>query len=566
MRPKKPVNIGLPRKVPKFVGRMDVCEEITQSLATEGDDTTCLITIVAPPGFGKTAVATNIGYSMLDEGKDVLYFSLRKVQRLNIAAEQMLYKFFGISAEKNPLAVKQLTSYLISSLPHQTVLILDNAEDLQIGDGSKFEDFLEEIGQHALNVVTLITSRNAVSKLDLFTFGTKHIPLKPLTVKDSSAYLKNHVPDISDHFAGAFSKACQGVPLLLTITGSFLKKKTIDPIDLHMKLQNCPHSFLKAKNAKIQELYSLLRVFYSNLGPDLKEYLAYLASFPTSFTKEEAKEVLFPNEDFFNFELVLDDLEQHSLVQQDEDQNNEYYSLHPLVQAFCKCSREDTCTGYNTAIRRFSKHYLSLLQQLNDNFISTDCKTVIDEYHDRKTNISHAILASTEDDDLKHFGLHVSTEAVNFLAKVMNLDEFMSLYSRCLRVAEGMADKTLYSECLVSIGFKQLCYYGYKDAYRTDARRSLQEAHDLQTHLVNYDSECKGHCKCKLGLCCFVAGDRKKGISLIAQGIGMRKRLVRSEGSGKMERMLLAGGFCDLASKCYSCGYNCEQVLCCCPL
>ena len=550
MRPKKPVNIGLPRKVPKFVGRMDVCEEITQSLATEGDDTTCLITIVAPPGFGKTAVATNIGYSMLDEGKDVLYFSLRKIQRLNIAAEQMLYKFFGISAEKNPLAVKQLTSYLISSLPHQTVLILDNAEDLQIGDGSKFEDFLEEIGQHALNVVTLITSRNAVSKLDLFPFGTKHIPLKPLTVRDSSAYLKNHVPDISDHFAGAFSKACRGVPLLLTITGSFLKKKTIDPIDLHMKLQNCPHSFLKAKNAKIQELYSLLRVLYSNLGPDLKEYLAYLASFPTSFTKEEAKEVLFPNEDFFNFELVLDDLEQHSLVQQDEDQNNEYYSLHPLVQAFCKCSREDTCTGYNTAIRCFSKHYLSLLQRLNDDFISTDCKTVINEYHDRKTNISHAILASTEDDDLKHFGLRVSTEAVNFLAKVMNLDEFMSLYSRCLRVAEGMADKTLYSECLVSIGFKQLCYHGYKDAYRTDAKRSLQKAHDLQTHLGDYDSECKAHCKCKLGLCCFVAGDKEKGISLIAQGIGMRKRLVHSEGSGKMERILLAGGFCDLASKC----------------
>ena len=47
---------------------------------------------------------------------------------------------------------------------------------------------------------------------------------------------------------------------------------------------------------------------------------------------------------------------------------------------------------------------------------------------------------------------------------------------------------------------------------------------------------CRKHCE----------GSR---ISLIAQGIGMRKRLVRSEGSGKMERMLLAGGFCDLAGK-----------------
>ena len=528
---------------------MDVCDKITDLLATDqGDDTTCLVTIVAPPGFGKTTVATNIGYRMLDEGKDVLHFSLRNVCSLNRAAEHMLEKLVGFYAGENP--VKQLTSYL-SSLPHQTVLILDNAEDLQIGDGSNFEDFLEEIGQHALNVVTIITSRNAVSKLDLFSFPTKHIPLKPLTGEDSAAYLRNHVPDLSEHFVRAFAKACCGVPLLLTITGSFLERKTIDPIYLHMQLENCPHSFLRAKDVNIQELYSLLRVFYNNLSPDMKEYLAYLASFPTSFTKEEAKDILFPNEDYFNFQLVLDNLKQHSLVQQDEDQGNQYYSLHPLVQAFCKSSREDTCTGYNTAIRRFSNHHLLMLQRLNDDFISTDCKTVIDKYHDRKTNISHAILASTEDDDnnLKQFGLRVSTEAVNFLAKVMKLDEFMSLFSQCLRVAEGMADKTLYSECLVSIGFKQLCYYGYKDAYRTDAKRSLQEAHDLQTCLVNYDSECKGHCKCKLGLCCFVAGDKKKGISLIAQGIGMRKRLVRSEGSGKMERMLLAGGFCDLASK-----------------
>ena len=544
----RPKSVGLPRKVPKFVGRMDVCEEITQLLATEGDNTTCFITIVAPPGFGKTAVATNIGYNMLDEGKDVLYFSLRNVRSLNLAAEHMLKKFVGIYAEEN--LVSQLTSYL-SSLQHQTVLILDNAEDLQIGEGSNFEDFLKEIGQHALNVVTLITSRNAVSKLKLcFPLGTKHIPLKPLTVKDSSAYLRNHVPDISDHLALAFAKACRGVPLLLTITGSFLKTKTIDPIDLLKKLQNCPHSFLKVKDAEIQELYSLLRVFYKNLGPDMKKYLAYLASFPTSFTKKEAKDVLFANEDDFNFQLVLGNLEQHSLVQQDEDQNNWYYSLHPLVQAFCKSSREDTCSEYNAAIRCFSNHYLLLLQQLNDDFMSTDCKIAIDEYRDRKTNISHAILASTEDDDLKCYGLRVSTEAVNFLAKVMNLDEFMALYSQSLQVAEKMADKTLYSEFLVSIGFKQLCYHGYKDAYRTDAKRSLQKAHDLQTHLGDYDSECRAHCKCKLGLCCFVAGDKEKGISLIAQGIGMRKRLVHSEGSGKMERMLLAGGFCDLASKC----------------
>ncbi|KAJ7388575.1 hypothetical protein OS493_036803 [Desmophyllum pertusum] len=74
----RPRSVGLPRKVRKSVGRMGVCEDITGLFTTEDDDITCLVTIVAPPGFGKTAVATNIGHMMLDQGKDVLYFSLRK--------------------------------------------------------------------------------------------------------------------------------------------------------------------------------------------------------------------------------------------------------------------------------------------------------------------------------------------------------------------------------------------------------------------------------------------------------------------------------------------------------
>lgn len=509
---------------------------------------TCLVTLVAPPGFGKTAVATNIGYKMLEQGKDVFYFSLRNVSRLTLAAENMLKEASGIQAQANPIL--ELTSF-ITSIQRPTVLILDNAEDLQIGNESDFEEFLEKIGQHATNVVTLVTSRNSVAKLDLFPFGTKHIPLRPLTDEDSSTYLKSHVPDISTQHAREFAMACRGVPLLLKITASFLKNKTINPVDLHKKLHNCPHSFLKTNHVNVQELYSFLKVFYNNLPPQMKEALAYLASFPTSFTLEEALDVLFPKKDNLEFQFLLTDLEKHSLVQKDEDNNRLYYSLHPLVQAFCKSCRDDICTAYNAAIRLFSEHYLSLLQRLSDDFISTNCEIAIGEYHISKTNISHALLASTEDQDdrLKHRGLSVSTEAVNFLAKVLNMDEFMSLYSQCLKEADKLPDKTLYSECLVSIGFKQLCYYGYKDAFRTDAKRHLQEAHDLQTHLGISDAECIGHCKCKLGLCCFISGDRKKGISLIAQGISVRKKRVRYEGSGKMERMLLAGGFCDLGSK-----------------
>nr|XP_058950724.1 uncharacterized protein LOC131778323 [Pocillopora verrucosa] len=544
----RPRSIGLPRKVPNFVGRMDICEEITGLLTTDEDDITCLVTVVAPPGFGKTALAKTVGNMILSQGKkDVIYMCLRSVSSLACAAEYLLKEAVGSHADQKD-AVSQLKRYL-TSLRNPTVLILDNAEDLQAEDESNFYKLLENIGVHAKNLVTLITSRTPISTLDLWSFATKHYPLRPLANEDSLLFLKNCVPDISRQSAKEFATACRGIPLLLNITASFLKKKAVNPSDLHRKLQNCPHSFLKGKSQKIQELNSHLKVFYNNLQPEMKKVLGFLASFPRSFTKEEAKDVLFPTEDFLDFQYMLDNLEQHSLLQLDEVNNHLYYSLHPLVQAFCKSSQEETCMEYNTAIKLFSRHYLTLLQDLSDEFIGTNGKVAIDKYHISKTNIIHALVASVEegDDQLKRDGLTISTNAVNFLAKVLNIGEFMSVYSQCSQAAVKLNDKILLSECLVSIGFKQLCYYGYKDAFRTSAKESLQQAHELQSELSISGTECEGHCKCKLGLCTFISGDKKKGISLIAQGIAIRKRRVCSDGSGKVERMLLAGGFCDLA-------------------
>ena len=543
---RKPISLGLPNRVPNFVGRTDICEDIARLMTAEGDKNTRLITIVAPPGFGKTTVAINMGYMLFGKEKDVLYVSLRTVSSITLAAKNML-ETLGIPVSKNP--VLQLKQHLMS-LQRETVLILDNAEDLQTGDELNFNQFLHGIGQSARNLVTLVTSRKTVSKLD-FPFLTCNFPLSPLSEEQSFLFLKYHTAGISDQRARQFArhKVCGGVPLLLKLTASFLMSKSIDPIELHRKLQNCPHNFLKGNNPRVQDLFCLLKVFYNHLQPEVRKALASLAAFPTVFTKKEAKDVLFHSEDYLDFQMLLNDLQSHSLVQQDEVNNHVQYSLHPLVQAFCIASREDTCKGYNMAIRLFSQYYLSLLQQLNDDFITTDCKIAIDKYEINKTNICHALAATTEDDILKHYGLFISTETVNFLAKVMNMEEFMSSYEKCLNVANALPDKALYSECLVSIGFKQLCYYGYKDAYHTDAKKNLEQAHDLQNKLGIHNTECHGHCKCKLGLCTFISGDRKKGISLIAQGIAVRKKLLRSDNSGKMERMLVAGGFCDLGSK-----------------
>ena len=488
-------------------------------------------------------MAIAVGHMIKGQGKDIVYISLRTVTSVEVAAKKML-EVVGIPLARAPIL--QVQQYL-TSLLKQTVLILDNAEDLQKEDGASFNNFLDAISKEATNVLILVTSRILLSKLDYHITPVDY-PLKPLTEEQSVLFLNNE--GIPDQQATLFSwhKVCGGVPLLLKITASFLKSETIDPVELHRSLHECKDEFLRGKNPEIQELHRRLEVFYNYLPSDVRKAFSYLAAFPTVFKKAEAREVLFKEMKPLEFDFSLSALESHSLVEREEVDGCLQYSLHPLVQAFCVATRGSLCGNeYNMAINLFSQHYLKLLEQLNDGFISTDCKPAIDEYQLNKTNICHALTAS-KDGYLKHFGLHISTKTVGFLAKCMNINEFMSVYGKLLSGVKSLSDKTLYSECQLSIGFKQLCFHGYKDAHHTNAITNLQEAHELQKSLGIYD-ECRGHCECKLGLCTFVAGDKKKGISLIAQGIGRRKTLAQSKDAGKNEQMLVGGGFSDLASK-----------------
>lgn len=231
--------IGLPTLTSKFTGRNEDCKKIITRLTCSDDDNRiCLV--VAPPGFGKTETATAVGYMMKDQGNNILYFSLRNVKFMTTAAKNML-ETIGIPVGGDPFW--QMTQHL-QSLLKQTVLILDNAEDLQKGDESLLSQFLKEISKNARNLVTLITSRICLSKrgddFDLFV-----VPLKPLTDEQSLVFLKKY--SVEDQWAKRFSpfNVCGGVPLLLKITASFLTQSgTIDPVELHRNLQKCKDKFL----------------------------------------------------------------------------------------------------------------------------------------------------------------------------------------------------------------------------------------------------------------------------------------------------------------------------------
>ena len=53
---------------------------------------------------------------------------------------------------------------------------------------------------------------------------------------------------------------------------------------------------------------------------------------------------------------------------------------------------------------------------------------------------------------LQQFGIDVSTEAIDFLAKVLRMHEFQTIYYEMIDVTRNLRDEERYSDCLTSKG------------------------------------------------------------------------------------------------------------------
>ena len=293
---------------------------------------------MAPPGFGKSTVGTTVGHMMLERGYSILYFSLRKVVSVASLASNILEGLGMPSSPGEDLRKKVMKC--LREIKMNTVLMLDNAEDLQVGDKEmEFTTFVRDIGESVPNVCILITTRKAVRGLNMGNFLYESIPLKPLNVEESAELLQLLVPHISMVHARSLGSFCGGVPLFLNIAGSLLKNGA-NPEPLISELKNMPEKVLNGSHPDIKDYHDCLRIFIRRQSAELRSALTRLAVFPTTFTQTDVRFV-FPDNTIseWEFQSLLARLITHSLVEVDCETG--LYSLHPLVQAFCKGSKDD---------------------------------------------------------------------------------------------------------------------------------------------------------------------------------------------------------------------------------
>ena len=446
-----------------------------------------MIVLVALPGMGKTQVAIRVSHLLVRENQRVLF--VEKRQSLSEICRKILHFLCGEDRMTGNDDIVEQATRKLSELPKDTVIVIDNIENIK-----EFDDFAQTLLASAPKVKLMITTRRDVTTVSA---DIHRVHLKPLDTNSSTKLLKD-VPVACKEYLEEICQLCGGMPLIL-INCMYLLNNQFNPKVLVAQLRNDPIDIFKNNS---EDVYHLLGKFLHEFPRDIKINLVRLSVFPSTFSAEDML-ILFKSR--AEVETVKTSMVRDSLLQATEEGE---YSLHPLVQAFCRKEGVSLDVGDegDKAKKKFNDHYLEWIKILSKLFITKDrASEAISTFRKEKANITEAFNNSFEDTTVeaqKLFAIDVANghEVLNFLAKVLSPpEECTQLYEKCCEISRDCNDKERLADSLNSLGFRQFLNWN-ADQGTFDI---FKKAYDIRTELSDEKRRCETHAHTitKLGVC-----------------------------------------------------------------
>ena len=370
-----------------FIGRDASMNEIMQKIDYVKSYPP-IISIVGPPGFGKSTLAIHIGHEMVADGVLVYYVEMTEVSSKQALAEKILAGDAGIVAIKS-ITIDRLYKWA-RNLHQRTLLILDNCDGI-LHNTTDLQTVIEKLLDSSPRLKILITSRKSVLQMNQFTYQ-----LQNLSSEASCTLLQG----VTDH-EGLNSTTCKSiadltgnVPLALQVVGAILN--SANPPDVMTIIGDLEKDLIPTLSP--EDLYPVekrvnasISLSYQYLTPHLQTVGRYIANFPGSFNKKAACSILVPitncSATCSEVSEYLDDLVKRSLLEQDG--RTQRYQFHKLIKEFfLRVHKESNET--EQFLFGFQLFFTDVLQTLTEKFNDKQVKALT-ELDTERHNILHLL-------------------------------------------------------------------------------------------------------------------------------------------------------------------------------
>ena len=507
--------------------------------------------IDGPPGIGKTILATEAANKLRNVNRHVLvaYIDCMKIKSFESFAATVIEQICRSPAVEDPAA--EIKKRLVASKGYFYILFLDNFECFIEENNNPQEDqpsrtaaacrdyrervvkFIGEIARSPTNVKFLVTSSEAVAFPRL---AMKAIHLNPFDKDESSKLLeKVRCADrISIEESEELCKSCSGIPLVLHTLISlqedlkcFVKSPPEERTNFLWKMKTVP------KEDKIEVC---LNHCFQRLTPQAQLTLLSLCLYKGLFTPEKAAKIFCsPESSEHNLRAIVLELGRCNLLHLQKFQDTNKYTFLTVIREHFKLKGKQEYRKEIQHARGLLIDYLiSFLKETFKVFLGKNSvKSAIEEFSGEKENVMQLVEwidKGEMDEERVKKCIDVFNVAGEMLAKMMAKFNYRTVYESLAKKCREMGDQRRLAECLTSLGIKEIfnCISatGLSDEAIKQARRCLDEADEIQTHLQVNKGNSRAQCLAKLGRCLVKNDNKERGKDMIEAAIRIRKATI----------------------------------------
>ena len=194
----KGIKTRLPDELKNFIGRNTEIEEVITLLENEEK---AVVSLHGGPGFGKTAIATEVSHKLNKDYDITVVFSYFSTVTSVDGMIRKLCGDVGVNYEdKDP---KSTLNLRLKHIKSKVIFVMDNIDYL-LDDRPPFDEFVRDLRTTSKHCQIVTTSRMSYEIPDI----TVDVEVKEMSMEECITLLRGKCPDQNDEFLQEIAKGC----------------------------------------------------------------------------------------------------------------------------------------------------------------------------------------------------------------------------------------------------------------------------------------------------------------------------------------------------------------------